>query len=152
MVFVLFSGICNRVWHLGVLSFAEDQVTVKAISIQQPWAWAIVYAGKDIENRTWNTHYRGPLAIHAPARLQRDNRWPRGAPRPNEDDLHLSAIIGVADLVDVVTRSRSKWFGGPFGLVLANPRPLRHPVPCKGSLGLWSIPPNVLRSIRKQLR
>lgn len=27
-----------------------------ALSIRQPWAWAIVYAGKDIENRTWPTN------------------------------------------------------------------------------------------------
>ncbi len=43
---------------------------MKAITIKQPWAWAITrrattYAGKDIENRTWTTPYRGLLAIHA---------------------------------------------------------------------------------------
>lgn len=38
---------------------------MKAISIQQPWAWAILHAGKDVENRTWRTTYRGPVAIHA---------------------------------------------------------------------------------------
>ncbi len=25
-----------------------------AISIRQPWAWAILHAGKDVENRTWD--------------------------------------------------------------------------------------------------
>jgi len=29
---------------------------MKAITIKQPWAWAIVFAGKDIENRSWRTH------------------------------------------------------------------------------------------------
>ena len=125
---------------------------MRAISIQQPWAWAIVYAGKDVENRTWNSHYRGSLAIHAPAKSQRDHWWPRGVQRPDEDDLHLSAIIGTVDLIDVVERSRSKWFGGPFGLVLANPRPLLRPISCKGGLGLWAVPENLLRSIRRQLR
>jgi hypothetical protein len=38
---------------------------MKALSIRQPWAWAILYAGKRIENRTWSTNYRGPLLIHA---------------------------------------------------------------------------------------
>ncbi|GAA3417649.1 hypothetical protein [Streptosporangium vulgare] len=43
---------------------------IKALSIKQPWAWAIsrravTYAGKDVENRTWTTEYRGLLAIHA---------------------------------------------------------------------------------------
>jgi hypothetical protein len=25
-----------------------------AISLLQPWAWTILWAGKDIENRTWD--------------------------------------------------------------------------------------------------
>lgn len=31
-----------------------------AISIRQPWAWLILNAGKDIENRDWPTNFRGP--------------------------------------------------------------------------------------------
>ena len=39
---------------------------MKALSIRQPWAWAILHAGKRIENRDWRScHYRGPLLIHA---------------------------------------------------------------------------------------
>ena len=41
---------------------------MKAISLWQPWAWAITHAGKDVENRTWPTRYRGPLLIHAAKR------------------------------------------------------------------------------------
>jgi hypothetical protein len=42
---------------------------VKALSIRQPWAWAILHAGKRIENRDWRSvpSYRGPLLIHASA-------------------------------------------------------------------------------------
>lgn len=40
---------------------------MKALSIRQPWAWAILQAGKRIENREWRAAptYRGPLLIHA---------------------------------------------------------------------------------------
>jgi len=38
---------------------------MKALSIQQPWADLIFSAGKDYENRSWGTDYRGPLLIHA---------------------------------------------------------------------------------------
>lgn len=34
----------------------------KAITMIQPWASAIAFAGKDIENRSWYSHYRGALA------------------------------------------------------------------------------------------
>lgn len=36
-----------------------------ALSIRQPWLWAILKAGKRIENRKWKTSYRGPLLLHA---------------------------------------------------------------------------------------
>ena len=35
---------------------------MKALTVQQPWAWAIIHAGKTVENRTqrwWS--YRGPI-------------------------------------------------------------------------------------------
>ena len=34
---------------------------MKALSIRQPWAWAIINAGKDIENRQWPTKFRGSI-------------------------------------------------------------------------------------------
>src|SRR5438876_81719 len=72
----------------------EGRRAVKAISIQQPWAWAIVHAGKDIENRTWTTTHRGELAIHA-TRLQEGYQLPRGVEAPPADDMALGAVIGV---------------------------------------------------------
>jgi hypothetical protein len=42
---------------------------MKAITVRQPWAWLVVTGKKDIENRTWRTHYRGKLLIHAASRL-----------------------------------------------------------------------------------
>jgi hypothetical protein len=40
---------------------------IKAISIRQPWAWAIVTGEKDVENRSshFPQRYRGPVLIHA---------------------------------------------------------------------------------------
>jgi hypothetical protein len=136
----------------GIARLQKRGPPMKALSIQQPWAWAILFAGKDIENRTWNTHYRGEIVIHAPASFQSFARWPRSVPRPDPEALHLRAILGVADLVDVVERSRSRWWlGGPFGFVLANPRPLAETIPCKGNSSFWSVPAAVARSIRRQL-
>ncbi|MCC7374294.1 MAG: hypothetical protein IT581_06545 [Verrucomicrobiales bacterium] len=36
-----------------------------AISVRQPSAWMIIHAGKDIENRTWRTKFRGRVLVHA---------------------------------------------------------------------------------------
>lgn len=32
---------------------------MKALSVRQPWVWAIFHAGKDIENRDWSERYQG---------------------------------------------------------------------------------------------
>ena len=41
---------------------------VPAISLRQPWAAAVAYYGKDVENRSnWPFKHRGPLIIHASA-------------------------------------------------------------------------------------
>ena len=38
---------------------------MKALTIRQPWADAIVHGTKRTENRTWKTTHRGPVLIHA---------------------------------------------------------------------------------------
>ena len=38
---------------------------MKAITLYQPWATLVAIGAKKIETRSWNTNYRGPLAIHA---------------------------------------------------------------------------------------
>lgn len=39
--------------------------SMKAITIKQPWATLIAVGEKKYETRSWFTHFRGPLAIHA---------------------------------------------------------------------------------------
>lgn len=36
---------------------------MRILSVRQPWAWALVDGWKDVENRSWRTAYRGPIAI-----------------------------------------------------------------------------------------
>jgi len=100
---------------------------MKAISVRQPWAHLIVSGIKCIENRDWNTNYRGPLFIHAGSHLwegmsvaEIEKRYHVRIP----DDFPRGAIIGIVDLIDVVTSSNDRFFSGPFGLVLRNARPL----------------------------
>jgi hypothetical protein len=40
---------------------------MRVLTVRQPWAWAIIHGGKDVENRVRNLagDYRGPIAIHA---------------------------------------------------------------------------------------
>ncbi len=75
---------------------------MKTLSVRQPYAWLLVNGIKDVENRTWNTPYRGPLLIHASAKaMTRDDwDWLREVcgdyeiPVPDPAAIHLGAIIG----------------------------------------------------------
>lgn len=42
---------------------------MKALTLQQPWATLLATGRKRIETRSWKTSYRGPIAIHAAARI-----------------------------------------------------------------------------------
>lgn len=47
---------------------------MRILTVRQPWAWAIIHGGKDVENRVRNIAgtYRGPVAIHV-AKADADN-------------------------------------------------------------------------------
>ncbi len=114
---------------------------MKALSIKQPWAHAILHAGKDIENRTWRTTYRGPLLIHASARPDLAVRGmiesQHGILIPA--DAPTGGIVGVVDLIDCVQGHPSAWaMPGHWHWIVANPRPLPlHPL--KGKLSVFDV-------------
>jgi hypothetical protein len=126
----------------------------RALSVRQPWAWAIMHAGKTIENRSWRSYnpgikFRGPVCIHASSGLGREEyedaadsiRQICGKAVPPARDLPRGAIVGTVEIVDVVTDSQSPWFFGRIGLVLRNPRPIT-PIPAGGQLGFFSWKPH----------
>jgi len=114
------------------------------LSIRQPWAWLICHAGKDIENRSWPTKFRGRFLIHASkgmTRLEYEEVWTYSVGSlPPFESLERGGIVGEAEITDCVTRSESAWFFGPYGFVLANAKPLPFH-PCKGALGFFHITP-----------
>jgi hypothetical protein len=120
---------------------------IPAISVRQPWAWLILFGGKDIENRTWLTRLRGPILIHASKACTRDeyeeavevalavNPSLEGQ-IPSLKAIPRGGIVGKATLTDCVQHSASRWFFGPYGFVLSNPQPTEFQ-PCRGSLGFF---------------
>jgi hypothetical protein len=127
----------------------------KAISVRQPWAWAIVHAGKYVENRTWRTGYRGPLFIHAAkgmaaAEYHEFCRFCADMPDyypipeiPRPEALLKGGIVGSANLTECFDETylelaESAWFTGPYGFLLTEIETLPF-APCKGALGLFEI-------------
>jgi ASCH domain len=108
---------------------------VRALSVRQPWAHLILHGGKNVENRAKRTRYRGPVLIQAALRLERKRAEEHGL---DPDELKRGAILGVVDVLDCVRNHPSKWAErGAWHWVLANPRPFRNPIKCKGALGLF---------------
>lgn len=123
-----------------------------ALSVRQPWAWAILHAGKDIENRSLGSIRAGRMvcrriALHAASGMRRaEYDWALwrlaqdGVTIPPPDELPRRAIIGSVEVVEIITESTSPWFGGQAGLRLADPRPCA-PIPAAGALGYFEWSP-----------
>lgn len=144
---------------------------MRALTVRQPWAWAIIHGHKDVENRVQAWSYRGPLAIHAGLALFEQHnlaatvhRAAQGTETPT--DLKYGGIIGVVDLVDVHVSWQTsdgpccdsvwaQYAEGPtkpvVHLVLENPRPLPRPIAARGQLGLWTPYADTLAAIREQV-
>lgn len=117
---------------------------MKALSIRQPWAWAILHAGKQVENRSWPTAYRGPILIHASKTYDRDgHEWIKSELGIQIPETACGGIVGQARLVSCVTEADSRWFFGPFGFVLEDVEPLPF-VKCRGRLGIFHIPDRIV--------
>ncbi len=130
---------------------------MKALTLIQPWAWAICYAGKRVENRTWplpNYMIGDRIAIHAGAKMDRDDKdyieCIFDCEIPAQEIAHR-AIVATATLSGCVAKSDDQWFNGPYGFVLSNVYVLSKPVPCKGALGFWRVPDEVERQFGKSV-
>lgn len=126
---------------------------VRALSVRRPWAHLIMAGHKMIENRTWSTHWRGTLVVHA------GQRWERaGAELARDLGIHSvetegacpGGYLGTVRLIDVhpATADCCTPWGqhgpGVYHWRLADPTPYTAPIPGPGRLGLYQPPAEVV--------
>jgi len=125
---------------------------LRCLSVRQPWAWAICTGGKTVENRTWQTPYRGLIAIHAGASTSEIKVFRQNSPLVDMSPLKTSAIIGVAEITAVEelnpAMEDNPFACGPFCWELTNARLLKTPIPAKGKLNLYNLPPELSAEVR----
>lgn len=136
-----------------------DRNRLRGLTIQQPFASRIADGEKWVENRKWNTRYRGQLLIHAGLGLD----WMQ----PEYDSLPRGHILATADLVACVSWEEAsdrclrgeghftigegltktyedliehRHSSGPFCWVFENVVAVK-PILFKGSQGIWSASP-----------
>ena len=117
---------------------------MKALSIRQPWPWAILN-GKDIENRNWPTHYTGTFLIHAGGTFDHygydwilKHRFLFKSEIPHKDDFQFGGFVGISCIIDCVSDHDSPFFFGPWGFVLRDSKPIEF-IPYKGKLNFFKV-------------
>ena len=151
---------------------------MRILSLRQPWAWVVVHMGKDIENRRWDTSVRGDFLIHASKGMTKDEYYgcldfcqsvvgsSAIARFPALKALPRGGIVGAARLVDVIPpcpecqcgetgivfkacgRNHGWHMPAQYGFRLENIRPSPKFVECKGTLGFFQAPADVVEQLR----
>lgn len=151
---------------------------MKALTLWRPWSDAIVHGPKRVENRPWPPH-AGTLgtliAIHAGQKYGLgDWTLPEGYVAPDAGSsptgiVGVARVAGYLDLRKGSERRRSEtmqfarlaarvhcldedlWWIGPVGWLLEDVIALPKPIPCRGALGLWRVPPEIVDQITEAL-
>ncbi len=139
---------------------------MKALSIRQPYAYLICKGYKPVENRDWPLGRLAPqswqdnsgkiilpqrIYIHASkskSEINGEVLYSVKARLTSKQRLELKgktlgtlcvfgAIIGEATLTECVTKYKSPWFVGPFGLIFTDPVLYLTPIYCRGALGFF---------------
>lgn len=138
---------------------------MKALSIRQPWAWAILHGAKRVENRDWaSCNYRGPILLHASKGCTHDEyelaqmsivemradmrargelgpdliKVPTLKEQPRGVLLGIARIVGATRHPEYENGFEGYRIAGALGLELADVRELP-PIPFKGALGFFSV-------------
>ncbi len=121
-----------------------------ALTIRQPWAWAIVNGIKPVENRDWQTKVRGRIAIHAGKTFDQAAYESikksaklgiidlKGIALPEAEEFEMGGVVGTAELVDVVDQHDSPWFYGEYGFLLENAKTCNF-IPARGMPGFFQF-------------
>jgi activating signal cointegrator 1 len=138
---------------------------MKSITIIQPWATLIALGEKKYETRSWATKHRGPIAIHAGKKIDkeacRESEIRKALEQHGytEDNLPTGAVVSICELSNCL-KSVDTWtdgyeledrklicspeyeFGdftpGRFAWELATVNQLPEPIPAKGQQCLWN--------------
>lgn len=133
---------------------------MQAISVRQPYAWAIARGHRRLSNQAEPTSYRGTVLIHAAMRVDLDScalpQVREAGWDPSDPLATLGAAIAVAELADVCDGAAcacGAWARpGEYHWRLEDVRPLRRPIVALGRQGgLWTVQPSLAAAVEAML-
>ncbi len=168
-------------WHLRELTLTQPWAGLVAAGIKRvenrPRAMIkrsdfcqlfAIHASRDIDERVYDRVFDIAPELGGGIRAARHERW-------LELSRITSAVIGVARIdkvldggwdADSIARhadalsfsdgsllgeAQVRWFFGPVGYLTRDVQALAVPVPCRGHLGFWTLPPGIERAVNAQL-
>ena len=127
---------------------------MKVITLWEPWASLIAVGAKKIETRSWNTNYRGRIAIHAAKKIVKVHPVVDILTAANylSHNLQHGKIVATAEIVDCVLMTQEMiaeqcqqeyslgdWQVGRYAWILGDVKRLDEPIPVKGFQGIWNL-------------
>lgn len=123
---------------------------MKVLTIKQPWATLIIQGNKKFEFRSWQTHYRGELLIHAGKSIDKEamKRLEKYLP----ENIPLGKIIGKVNLTNCIKTSPEFFqnvqkenkdiysksiFKEEYAWQVELIEKFENPIEVKGNLSLW---------------
>ncbi|HVI44506.1 MAG TPA: ASCH domain-containing protein [Chitinophaga sp.] len=138
---------------------------MKALSIQQPWATLIVNGVKNVEIRTWKTHYRGNLWLHTGKKQDTAAAdYYFSQDMLGNQVLPQGAYIGIIELSAIVPLDAERWekwkpvhldlgkfHPGMFAWLVSVVKKFEHPIAGRGELGLFTPNEATLTLLEKEI-
>lgn len=129
---------------------------LRAVTLHQPWAWAILYGGKTVENRVWRLSrlFCGKwIALHAAVPQKNEvelGKWLRTAaglavPPPEKIGRGIVGLVkfGTPFQVDpdgfAGRKPQNVWEVGPWCWPIEDRVAIPEPIPLKGMQGFWFV-------------
>lgn len=130
---------------------------MRALSLWQPMASALIDGGKRWENRNRRTHVRGLVVIHAASREEEpgyystlDRWWPNWW----KHDRPRGVLLGIVEITQcrpIEDVRGQPWAYGPWCWGIRPRLKFETPIPFKGGRGFFSVPGSILPDVVDQL-
>jgi hypothetical protein len=127
---------------------------MKALTVQNPWAFEITLGNKNVENRDWRPRAELPLQIyvHAGKAYDESAHYRIRRERDRIPAYRFGAIVAIVTVAAIHDGRDCRCACSPWAMPARWHWELTrahavNPTPCRGKLGLWTVPDIIAASL-----